>query len=186
MSTRFQRPKFDTDAERLAFLIEARTVLDQQIREVRARMSGKRSRRSSKIAPGCRARSRTQSTTGRRRDLRRAVPVLGVPERGIGCAHGAFCRARGCWNGRIGTLSGPESARTDRGLDQIRLRSTDRMSIVTPTSVYLYYDQHDILIYVGITSRGVRRNIEHKHHQGLVAVRHCGKGLSTTPHERRH
>lgn len=35
------------------------------------------------------------------------------------------------------------------------------MSIVTPTSVYLYYDQHDILIYVGITSRGVRRNIEH-------------------------
>ena len=53
MSTRFQRPKIETDAERLAFLIEARTVLDQQIREVRARMSGKRSRRSSKIAPEC-------------------------------------------------------------------------------------------------------------------------------------
>ena len=37
------------------------------------------------------------------------------------------------------------------------------MDIVTPprTSVYLYYDRFDILIYVGITSRGTRRNAEH-------------------------
>lgn len=37
------------------------------------------------------------------------------------------------------------------------------MSIVapTPTSVYLYYDHNDFLIYVGITSRGVKRQVEH-------------------------
>lgn len=31
----------------------------------------------------------------------------------------------------------------------------------TPTSVYRYYDSHGILIYVGITSRGIGRNREH-------------------------
>jgi predicted GIY-YIG superfamily endonuclease len=35
------------------------------------------------------------------------------------------------------------------------------MSIVAPTSVYLYYDAHDGLLYVGITSRGIRRQREH-------------------------
>lgn len=30
-----------------------------------------------------------------------------------------------------------------------------------PTSVYLYFDAHQVLIYVGITSRGVGRNREH-------------------------
>ena len=30
-----------------------------------------------------------------------------------------------------------------------------------PTSVYRYYDTDDVLIYVGITGRGVARNIEH-------------------------
>ena len=35
------------------------------------------------------------------------------------------------------------------------------MDIVAPTSVYLYYDASDILIYVGITSRGIKRNVEH-------------------------
>lgn len=37
------------------------------------------------------------------------------------------------------------------------------MSILAPvsTSVYLYYDRHGILIYVGITSRGIKRNREH-------------------------
>lgn len=30
-----------------------------------------------------------------------------------------------------------------------------------PTSVYRYYDKHGVLLYVGITSRGVTRNIEH-------------------------
>lgn len=29
------------------------------------------------------------------------------------------------------------------------------------TSVYLYYDEHDVLIYVGITGRGIARNVEH-------------------------
>ncbi len=29
------------------------------------------------------------------------------------------------------------------------------------TSVYLYYDEHDVLIYVGITARGIRRQQEH-------------------------
>lgn len=29
------------------------------------------------------------------------------------------------------------------------------------TSVYLYYDVHNVLIYVGITSRGIARNVEH-------------------------
>lgn len=31
----------------------------------------------------------------------------------------------------------------------------------TPTSVYLYFDETDVLIYVGVTSRGVRRQREH-------------------------
>jgi hypothetical protein len=30
-----------------------------------------------------------------------------------------------------------------------------------PTSVYLYYDKYDVLIYVGITRRGIRRQGEH-------------------------
>ncbi|MGW4720897.1 hypothetical protein [Nocardia sp. NPDC004260] len=30
-----------------------------------------------------------------------------------------------------------------------------------PTSLYLYYDKFDVLLYVGITSRGIRRNHEH-------------------------
>jgi predicted GIY-YIG superfamily endonuclease len=31
----------------------------------------------------------------------------------------------------------------------------------TPTSVYTYYDRHNILLYVGVTSRGMQRNREH-------------------------
>lgn len=31
----------------------------------------------------------------------------------------------------------------------------------TATSVYRYYDEYDVLIYVGITSRGAKRNAEH-------------------------
>lgn len=31
----------------------------------------------------------------------------------------------------------------------------------TPTSLYRYYDKHDVLVYVGITNRGVGRNHEH-------------------------
>jgi predicted GIY-YIG superfamily endonuclease len=31
----------------------------------------------------------------------------------------------------------------------------------TPTSVYLYFDDLDVLIYVGVTSRGIRRQREH-------------------------
>lgn len=30
-----------------------------------------------------------------------------------------------------------------------------------PTSLYLYYDRFDVLLYVGITSRGMKRNFEH-------------------------
>lgn len=30
-----------------------------------------------------------------------------------------------------------------------------------PTSVYLYYDQHDLLLYVGVTGRRTMRNMEH-------------------------
>lgn len=30
-----------------------------------------------------------------------------------------------------------------------------------PTSVYLYYDRHDVLLYVGITGRGVTRQRQH-------------------------
>lgn len=30
-----------------------------------------------------------------------------------------------------------------------------------PTSVYRYYDRHDVLVYVGITGRGTARNFEH-------------------------
>ena len=37
----------------------------------------------------------------------------------------------------------------------------DESTVPVPTSVYRYYDQLGILIYVGITSRGVARNIEH-------------------------
>lgn len=33
--------------------------------------------------------------------------------------------------------------------------------LAVPTSVYRYYDVHNILLYVGITSRGARRNQEH-------------------------
>lgn len=35
------------------------------------------------------------------------------------------------------------------------------MSDITPTSVYLYYDYTGVLIYVGVTSRGSRRQAEH-------------------------
>lgn len=37
------------------------------------------------------------------------------------------------------------------------------MTIVTPspTSVYRYYDRNGLLLYVGITSRGIKRNREH-------------------------
>lgn len=44
-----------------------------------------------------------------------------------------------------------------------RLRSSDRLTHDSdaPTSVYLYYDQFDVLIYVGVTSRGAVRNAEH-------------------------
>lgn len=35
------------------------------------------------------------------------------------------------------------------------------MDILTPTSVYRYYDRNDLLLYVGITRRGIARNIEH-------------------------
>ena len=35
------------------------------------------------------------------------------------------------------------------------------IALTQPTSLYLYFDQHDILIYVGITGRGVSRNSEH-------------------------
>lgn len=31
----------------------------------------------------------------------------------------------------------------------------------TPTSVYRYYDKHGVLLYVGITGRGMARNAEH-------------------------
>jgi hypothetical protein len=34
----------------------------------------------------------------------------------------------------------------------------------SPTSVYRYYDRYDLLIYVGITSRGISRNFEHNRH----------------------
>jgi hypothetical protein len=36
------------------------------------------------------------------------------------------------------------------------------LAIETPTSIYKYYDRQDILVYVGITSRGVARNREHR------------------------
>lgn len=38
---------------------------------------------------------------------------------------------------------------------------TQRSNDESPTSVYLYYDDTDVLIYVGITGRGVTRNTEH-------------------------
>jgi hypothetical protein len=31
----------------------------------------------------------------------------------------------------------------------------------SPTSLYRYYDHHRVLIYVGITNRGIARNVEH-------------------------
>lgn len=34
-------------------------------------------------------------------------------------------------------------------------------TVATPTSVYLYFDETDVLIYVGVTSRGTRRQREH-------------------------
>lgn len=37
----------------------------------------------------------------------------------------------------------------------------DETDLGSPTSVYRYYDRHDLLIYVGITARGVTRNREH-------------------------
>lgn len=51
-----------------------------------------------------------------------------------------------------------------RTRNHIRLRSCDRVTTdatPVPTSVYRYYDEHGILIYVGITSRGMQRNREH-------------------------
>lgn len=34
-------------------------------------------------------------------------------------------------------------------------------AVDTPTSVYRYYDQHKVLLYVGVTARGISRNREH-------------------------
>lgn len=45
--------------------------------------------------------------------------------------------------------------------DHYRLRISDRVSDSTPTSVYRYYDRAGLLLYVGITSRGTRRQAEH-------------------------
>lgn len=41
------------DRERLTFLREARTVLDGQIRELKAKLEGKRARRSRLVVPEC-------------------------------------------------------------------------------------------------------------------------------------
>jgi hypothetical protein len=52
---------------------------------------------------------------------------------------------------------------TGRGFALMVSRSA-RNSLQAPnvgTSVYLYYDRHDTLIYVGITDRGIWRNREH-------------------------
>lgn len=66
--------------------------------------------------------------------------------------------------GRMGyKTSAPDQCDLTRGDDHYRLRTSDRMDILTPdpTSVYKYYDRHGILLYVGITSRGISRNREH-------------------------
>lgn len=39
--------------------------------------------------------------------------------------------------------------------------ATEHTQARQPTSVYLYYDKYGALLYVGITSRGIARNIEH-------------------------
>jgi hypothetical protein len=41
------------------------------------------------------------------------------------------------------------------------LREGSTPVVDTPTSVYRYYDQHGLLLYVGVTSRGIQRNREH-------------------------
>lgn len=38
-------------------------------------------------------------------------------------------------------------------------------TVTSPTSVYRYYDRFDLLIYVGVTSRGTTRNLEHARHK---------------------
>lgn len=64
-------------------------------------------------------------------------------------------------------------------------------SRVQPTSVYRYYDQFGVLIYVGITSRGVTRNREHNRDKAwwtYVArqeVDHLPDRAAALSHERR-
>lgn len=55
--------------------------------------------------------------------------------------------------------------KTTPGLaDQTFRRVIDVPSVSpTPTSVYRYYDKSSLLLYVGITSRGIRRQREHNH-----------------------
>jgi hypothetical protein len=66
------------------------------------------------------------------------------------------------WGARL-TSESP-SARTDEPSPSIGTSNEGmHMSVSgdTPTSVYRYYDKFGVLLYVGITSRGISRNIEH-------------------------
>lgn len=81
-------------------------------------------------------------------------------------------RLSGVLRARSGTIITPLRPQTKRpgsaakrspGPTTPRLRTCDRMDILTPepTSVYRYYDQNRLLLYVGITSRATKRQREH-------------------------
>jgi predicted GIY-YIG superfamily endonuclease len=62
------------------------------------------------------------------------------------------------------TTLGKESVMDTSFVDKSSATSTPtspERRVAVPTSVYRYYDSRDILLYVGITSRGIKRNREH-------------------------
>ena len=70
----------------------------------------------------------------------------------------------GAGNGRIqAQVKTPAMAVTipGRGRTVEEFDVTSVPSLTVPTSVYLYFDETDILIYVGVTSRGSQRQREH-------------------------
>ncbi len=85
-----------------------------------------------------------------------SVPVSQVSEKSV-CqgAISSFPRAS------IGAKKCPGRRRNGAGACRLH---RSRPVETTPTCVYRYYDRFDVLLYVGVTSRGTARNFEHHQH----------------------
>ena len=65
-----------------------------------------------------------------------------------------------CWGAQMKTA--PEGAgNTDEGLPNPKQPERTTPMVDDQTSLYRYFDREGALIYVGVTSRGATRNVEH-------------------------